>query len=77
MKERPIIFSTAMVRAILQDKKKMTRRVIKPQLPPHHWEGAAGYKMHITIHEDAARIDFSVLSTTGRPRIAKEVPHGR
>ncbi len=39
IKERPIIFNTEMVKAILDDRKTQTRRVIKPQPINPTWTG--------------------------------------
>jgi len=43
MKEKPILFNSEMVKAVLEGRKTMTRRVVKPQPPAWEWTSVPEY----------------------------------
>src|SRR5690606_17220174 len=71
MSEKPILFSGAMVRAILAGRKTQTRRVIRPQ-PPHGVgryteDGTPGEVDWVLLDEDGDPSDSALRCPYGEP----------
>lgn len=61
MKEQPIIFSAESVRAICENRKTQTRRVITPQPSDHYWDTLRGYRFvaHLMTTSNGLQVRFS------------------
>lgn len=68
MKERPILFSTPMVRAILDGKKTQTRRVVKPQPIQIGWfDHQKGFCAHVSTDDAGTTYHEMVKCPYGQP----------
>ena len=65
-KERPIIFSTPMVQAVLEDRKTQTRRIVKPQPGDDAWWCAPPYLSTLDLRDPQDRAGAVAVCPYGR-----------
>ncbi len=76
MKERPILFSGEMVRAILDGRKTQTRRVVKPQ-PPDHWIPEVGYYYPTLVDRDGEQFPGEKTFGASDESFGLKCPYGQ
>lgn len=49
MNSKPILFSAPMIQALLDGRKSVTRRIVKPQPSDHHWRSLKNYELSARV----------------------------
>jgi hypothetical protein len=77
VKERPILFSAPMVRAILDEQKTQTRRIVKPQPLGELWPGGKCYDYYPTIVVKGEEVPGDMVFGFGNEDMGWVCPYGK